>query len=116
MFDLFRPRRSVCTALVAASTLLLLSGAWSGANAQAVKGALLGNITDDEGLALPGVTVTITEQNTNITYSTVANESGYYVFSNLKDGTYRVESDSRDSRRRSARTFASMSTRRSAST
>jgi Carboxypeptidase regulatory-like domain/TonB dependent receptor-like, beta-barrel len=93
MFDLFRPRRSVCTALVAASTLLLLSGAWSGANAQAVKGALLGNITDDGGLALPGVTVTITEQNTNITYSTAANESGYYIFSNLKDGTYRVESE-----------------------
>src|SRR5262252_9543339 len=60
------------------------------AAAQAVKGSLLGNVSDASGLVLPGVTVTITEVNTNISYSTVSNESGYYVFSNLKDGTYRV--------------------------
>src|SRR5436309_5236389 len=59
-------------------------------DAQAVKGALLGNIVDASGGALPGVTVTITEVNTNISYSAVTNESGYYIFSNLKDGTYRV--------------------------
>src|ERR671931_97048 len=76
-------------ALVAA----VLLGCPPALHAQAVKGALLGNITDDGGLALPGVTVTITEQHTNITYSTIANESGYYIFSNLKDGTYRVESE-----------------------
>ena len=76
MFDLFRPARGIRSALAAACTLLLMSGSWSATDAQAVKGALLGNITDDGGLALPGVTVTITEQNTNITYSTVANESG----------------------------------------
>jgi hypothetical protein len=63
------------------------------ADAQAVKGSLLGNVTDPSGLALPGVTVTITEVNTNISYSTITNESGYYIFSNLKDGTYRVASE-----------------------
>jgi len=63
------------------------------AAAQAVKGSLLGNVSDASGLVLPGVTVTITEVNTNISYSTVSNESGYYVFSNLKDGTYRVVSE-----------------------
>src|SRR5206468_1093568 len=57
-------------------------------HAQAVKGGLLGNLTDQSGLALPGATVTITETNTNISYSAVANESGYYIFSNLKDGVY----------------------------
>ena len=59
-------------------------------DAQAVKGALLGNIIDPSGFALPGVTVTITEVNTNISYSAVTNESGNYVFTNLKDGKYRV--------------------------
>src|SRR5436190_17433944 len=59
-------------------------------HAQAVKGGLLGNVTDQGGLAVPGATVTITEVNTNIHYDTVTNDSGYYVFSNLKDGTYRV--------------------------
>jgi hypothetical protein len=57
---------------------------------QAVKGALLGNITDEGGLAVPGATVTITETSTNISYNTVTNDSGNYVFSNLKDGTYKV--------------------------
>jgi hypothetical protein len=59
-------------------------------HAQAVKGALLGNITDQGGLAVPGATVTITETSTNISYNTTTNESGYYIFSNLKDGTYKV--------------------------
>src|SRR5436309_400407 len=59
-------------------------------HAQAVKGALLGNITDSAGLAVPGATVTITETSTNISYNTTTNESGYYIFSNLKDGTYKV--------------------------
>ena len=59
-------------------------------HAQAVKGALLGNITDEAGLAVPGATVTATEINTNISSNTVTNENGYYIFANLKDGTYRV--------------------------
>ena len=63
------------------------------AGAQAVKGSLVGNVTDTSGAVLPGVTVTITEVNTNISYSTTTNESGYYTFSNLKDGTYRVTSE-----------------------
>src|SRR6476620_7377451 len=63
------------------------------ADAQAVKGGLLGNIVDESGLALPGVTVTITEVNTNISYTAVTNESGNYVFANLKDGTYRVSGE-----------------------
>src|SRR5947209_16870802 len=63
------------------------------AGAQAVKGSLVGNVTDTSGAVLPGVTVTITEVNTNISYSTTTNESGHYIFSNLKDGTYRVTAE-----------------------
>src|SRR5262245_17209956 len=59
-------------------------------HAQAVKGGLLGNVTDSAGLPVPGATVTITETRTSISYNTTTNESGYYIFSNLKDGTYRV--------------------------
>jgi hypothetical protein len=73
---------------------LTLAMAWpTGALAQAVKGSLLGNVTDSSGFVLPGVTVTTTEVSTNLSYSTVTNESGYYTFSNLKDGTYRVTSE-----------------------
>jgi hypothetical protein len=63
------------------------------ANAQAVKGGLLGTIVDQSGFALPGVTLTITEVNTNVSYSAVTNNSGNYVFSNLKDGKYRVSAE-----------------------
>ncbi|MBI3263945.1 MAG: TonB-dependent receptor [Acidobacteria bacterium] len=62
-------------------------------SAQAVTGTLLGNVTDAAGLAIPGATVTITEVNTNISASSTTNESGYYVFSRVKDGVYRVEAE-----------------------
>src|SRR5881396_1436148 len=74
-------------------TLVLAITAPTAAHAQAVKGSLVGNVTDASGLVLPGVNVTITEVNTNISYSAITNESGNYVFSNLKDGTYRVSGE-----------------------
>jgi outer membrane receptor protein involved in Fe transport len=88
MGRVFARRVGTCASVVAVVVLCA-----SAAGAQAVKGSLLGNIIDASGLVLPGVTVTITEVNTNISYSTVSNESGYYVFTNLKDGTYQVASE-----------------------
>ncbi len=83
-------KRTLATGLLASAFALVGSGVALG---QAVKGTLLGNITDQGGLVLPGATVTITEVNTNITYSVTTNESGHYIFSNLKDGQYRVEAE-----------------------
>jgi len=60
--------------------------------AQAVRGTLLGNVTDQAGLVMPGVAVTATEVNTNISATTVTNESGYYTF-NVRDGLYRVSAE-----------------------
>src|SRR5438045_2249400 len=74
-------------AVIAIALVLLCTGVVS---AQAVKGGLIGNITDEGGLAVPGHTVTITETNTNISYNATTNESGNYSFPNLKDGTYKV--------------------------
>src|SRR5216683_7091676 len=82
--------RALALCASAVTLVLFCAGA---AGAQAVKGALLGNVVDSSGLALPGVTVTITEVNTNISYSAISNESGNYIFSNLKDGTYRVSGE-----------------------
>src|SRR5262252_6284866 len=58
---------------------------------QAVKGSLLGTITDSNGAAAAGATVTITETRTNISATTVTNADGNYAFPNLKDGVYRVD-------------------------
>jgi hypothetical protein len=82
--------RRLVSCVLAAALVLFCAGV---AGAQAVKGGLVGNIVDASGSAMPGVTVTITEVNTNIVYTTVTNESGNYVFANLKDGVYRVSGE-----------------------
>ncbi len=61
--------------------------------AQAVTGTLLGNVTDSSGGAVPGATVTATETQTNISRTAVSNETGHYIFSSLKNGTYTVEAE-----------------------
>jgi hypothetical protein len=83
-------RRGLSLAAIASLVLTALLISPAPALAQAVNGALVGSLTDQSGLALPGATVTITETSTNISYSTTANESGYYSFPSLKDGTYKV--------------------------
>jgi hypothetical protein len=57
---------------------------------QAVRGTLLGTVTDSTGAAVPNARVTITEVNTGIRRSTQTNESGNYVFPALDPGLYRV--------------------------
>ncbi len=59
--------------------------------AQAIKGSLLGTITDTSGAVASGATVTITETRTNISNNTTTNSDGNYFFANVKDGVYRVE-------------------------
>jgi Carboxypeptidase regulatory-like domain len=79
--------RVVRTAATGAAIAVLWSGV---AHAQAVSGTLLGSIADQGGLAMPGVTVTITETSTNISLTATTNDSGFYTFPSLKDGTYKV--------------------------
>lgn len=61
--------------------------------AQAVKGSLSGTITDPSGGIVRGVTVTVTERNTNISRATVTNDNGYYAFSDLPAGIYQVTAE-----------------------
>jgi hypothetical protein len=84
-------RRPLLTVLFAAG--LLIAGLAPRVEAQAVRGTLLGNITDSSGAPVPGATVTVTETQTNFTASAVTNDSGVYTFPNLKDGIYRVEAE-----------------------
>jgi hypothetical protein len=65
----------------------------SSASAQAVTGTLLGNITDSSNAAVPGVTVTATEVQTNISRTAVTNETGFYLFSSLANGKYAVTAE-----------------------
>jgi hypothetical protein len=79
----------LCAVIVTVAVVAAPSMAWG----QAVTGTLLGNITDSSGAALPGVTVTATEVQTNISRTVVSNETGYYIFSSLLNGTYAVSAE-----------------------
>jgi hypothetical protein len=78
---------------VAALGAAVLLGLASPGLAQAVRGTLLGNVVDTQGAAVPGVSMTATETQTNIARSATTNQSGHYVFANLKDGIYKVDGE-----------------------
>jgi hypothetical protein len=63
------------------------------AAAQAANGALVGNVRDESGAAVPGATITAIETRTNISRTAVSNETGNYSFNNLASGMYRVEAE-----------------------
>src|SRR3954462_10397062 len=81
---------SVLGSLALGALLMLIP---STAAAQAVTGTLLGNITDSSGGAVPGATVTATNFDKNTSRTAVSNESGYYIFSSLPNGTYTVDAE-----------------------
>src|SRR5690349_15963332 len=75
----------------AALTILLFMPAY--AAAQAAVGALVGNVRDESGAAVPGATITATETRTNVGRTAVSNETGNYTFTSLPSGVYRVEGE-----------------------
>jgi carboxypeptidase family protein len=74
--------RIVLTALLAVG---LLSGA---ANAQALYGSIVGNVTDQQSGVLRGVTITITNKGTGLKLEASTDETGSYIFRNLLPGEY----------------------------
>src|SRR4030088_679110 len=58
--------------------------------AQGFQGGLRGSIKDAGGV-IPGVEVTFTNEQTNVSRSVVTNERGEYVFANVDPGNYKVE-------------------------
>ncbi len=82
-----RPRRLVAVLAVA----LLLSAATS--IAQTYYGTIRGTVSDATGALAPGVEVTLTNIDTNISQKVVSNEAGNYVAPNLTPGAYRVSAE-----------------------
>jgi hypothetical protein len=70
---------------------LLAVGSLAGAaTAQALYGSIVGEVTDPNGAALPGVTVTITNTGTGLKLEATTDDTGTYVFRNLPTGTYNM--------------------------
>ncbi len=73
---------------------LMLSGvAATQAFAQGSTATISGRVADPQGLALPGVTVTITNPATGDTRRVVTNEAGRYQITALLPGTYNLSLD-----------------------
>ncbi len=80
-------KRLITLALLAASTLAL-----SAIPAAAQRtGVLKGNVKDEQGGVLPGVTVTLTSAELMGTKTAVTDTTGFYRFVSLPPGDYRIE-------------------------
>src|SRR5579863_5253411 len=60
------------------------------ATAQVPTGSITGTVQDSQGLPVDGVTVTLTNQETNATFTSVTGSSGGYQFEHIDYGIYKV--------------------------
>ncbi len=83
-----------CSRLLSSAVLLLALGLVpAAAFAQTGAASLTGLVSDQTGAAVPGATVTATNQSTNVDYTAVSNEAGNYTINGLSVGTYVVKSE-----------------------
>src|SRR3989442_4799609 len=73
------------------SALLLLVGSGASVDAQQFTGGVRGAVRDANGV-IPGVTVSLTNEATNISREVVTNEVGQYNFPAVPPGTYTLKS------------------------
>lgn len=78
---------------LAAMLLLACLGLPEYVNAQVTTARLEGIIRDATDAVVPGVTVVAIQTATNLTFETVSNEVGLYVFPKLPPGTYTVTAE-----------------------
>src|SRR5436190_16099054 len=69
---------------------LLVAATASSVFGQGFQGGLRGSIKDPGGV-VPGVEVTLTNEQTNIKRSVVTNERGEYAFASVDPGTYALK-------------------------
>ncbi|HVL03084.1 MAG TPA: carboxypeptidase-like regulatory domain-containing protein, partial [Acidimicrobiales bacterium] len=82
--------KSVFVAALACAALLAGGRDVSG---QATTGELTGRVVDTSGDVVPGVTVTMRNEDTGLVRSVVTNESGDYLFVLMPPGRYTVEAE-----------------------
>ena len=76
-----------------AVALAALAVTASAATAQTITGRISGTIADTSGGVLPGVAITVLEEGTGFTQTTVTDERGAYVLVNLPLGNYKVTAE-----------------------
>ena len=71
-------------------TILLVAFA-APSSAQRITASLRGTVTDSTGAVVPGATVTVKNENSGFSRTTITNGSGSYSFGELPTGPYTVE-------------------------
>ena len=61
--------------------------AWSQSSAS---GTVAGQVTDQQGAAMPGVDIKLIDPSTNTAHTTKSNESGRFIIANVSPGTYDI--------------------------
>jgi len=73
--------------------LLCVLALASETGAQGTTSRLLGRVVDATGGVLPGVTLTVTNEATGVTFTAVTTDAGNYAFEALATGTYTVKAE-----------------------
>ena len=73
--------------------LVIVLGLGSNALAQTGAASITGLLTDQSGAATPGVTVTATNQATNVPYTAISNSAGNYTITSVPVGSYVVKAE-----------------------
>jgi len=60
------------------------------AGGQEFRATMTGRVTDAQGAVVPGVTIAVTNVDTNVSLTTVTNETGVYTVTTLQPGAYRI--------------------------
>ena len=74
-----------------AAVLIMIFGLGAAAGAQTFRGGISGRITDATGAVLPGVSVTVTNDATAVSRTTVTSTTGDFSVPDLQLGTYTIE-------------------------
>jgi phosphatidate phosphatase APP1 len=82
-----RRMRAVLTACLGAGLAFLPNTAI----AQAVYGSIFGTVTDASGAAIPGATVTVTDENKGTSVETKTNDTGNYTVDHMIPDLYTVK-------------------------
>ncbi|TCK73953.1 TonB-dependent receptor domain-containing protein [Acidipila rosea] len=83
--------KRLAAALACALGLFALAAGTSTSYAQAIYGSIYGTVTDNTNAAIPGATVTITDEAKGTVFTTTTNGSGGYVLEHLIPDLYDVK-------------------------
>src|SRR6266498_830402 len=81
--------RFLTRSVMAVGILLFIAGGV--ASAQSLSGTISGTVADEQGGALPGAAVTLTDQTSKAVQHTTSNADGVFVFAAVPPGTYNVK-------------------------